>query len=282
VVESIGTVSFLRLLLPGLCATVALGACAPAVDDDEPASTTTTTTTATTTGSGGAAAGGGQGGGAIGGAGGGKAGAGSGGELPLDGFGAIDGDCGVLSPTELTSASSYLFENSIDFGALPFDYAALSPGGQEVYDDGNLGGSSLHSEIFSYEVLYRCELAQLLKTEGEIAYQDAGGAKTDLLVSVDDLSTGVSVTRAFKYPPSEPYTVSDALALLEDKLAGVLDSSANVEPTDGWSKQILHILAYADEHASSLAQAYPQVASAVRADTIVLVTVTHGDDEFVY
>ena len=268
-----------RLFLPALCAAAALCACSPAADDDEPASTTAVTTTS----SGGMAAGGagGQAGAAVAGFGG-AGGSGAGEELPLDGFGAIAGDCGVLSPVELTSPSPYIFENSIDFGSLPFDYTALSPGGQEVYDDGNLGGSSLHSEIFSYEVLYRCELALLLKTEGEIAYQDAGGAKTDLLVSVDELQTGVSVTRAYQYPPSEPYTVADALALLEDKLAGVLESSANVAPADGWPKQILHILAYADEHASSIAQAYLQVAPAIQADTIVLVTVTHGEDEFVY
>lgn len=262
-----------------------LGACAPPVDGEtEPAPSTTVGPSGGSGGQGAAGGGGVGGAGASGGvgAGGGIGGAGGEAALPLDGHGAIGGDCGVLTPTELTSAFPYAFQNSIDFGSLTFDYAELSPGGQEVYDDGNLGGSSLYSEVFSYEVLYRCELAQLLKTEGEIAYQDASGTKTDLLVAVDGLPTGVSVTRAYKYPPTEPYTPADALALLEDKLADILESSANVEPVDGWDKQILHILAYADEHAASIAQAHGQVAPAVQADTIVVVTVTHGSDEFLY
>lgn len=274
-------------LLLALSVAVVVGGCGPAAGESDGSTSTHGTGTA---GGGGQAAGGdGPGGAGLAGSAGsgvagsgGRGGAGGGAGVPLDGFGTIEGDCGVLSPVELSSASPYHFENSIDFGAAAFDYGALSPGGQEVYDDGNLGGSSLYSEVFSYEVLYRCELAALLKTEGEIAYQDSTGTKTDLLVSVDDLATGVSVTRAFKYPPSEPYTVSDAQALLEDKLADILASSANVEPADGWTKQILHVLAYADEHADSIEQAYLQVAPALRADTILLVTVTHGDDAFVY
>jgi hypothetical protein len=264
-------------LLHALVAAVGLCACTSADGDGGPSSPSTTA--ATGGGGSGAASGGAAGeGGAFGGGGAGGAATG----VPLAGHGQIAGDCGVLTPTELSSSSSYLYENSIDFASLTFDYAALSPGGQEVYDDGNLGGSSLYSEVFSYEVLYRCELAELLKTEGEIAYVDAAGTKTDLSVAVDELATGVSVTRAFKYPPTEPYSVTDALALLEDKLSDVLASTANVQPADGWSKQILHIMAYDDAHAASIAEAYAQVSPSVQADTIVLVTVTHGDDEFLY
>ncbi len=202
--------------------------------------------------------------------------------MPLPGFGDIAGACGVLEPTQLQDPNPSHIANSIDFGTLSYDYNLLSAGGQEVYDDGNLGGSSIYSEVFAYELLYRCELAGLLKTEGEVIYLDPQGKKTDLLVDIDGLKIGVSVTRAYKYPPTEPYTVSDAQALLQDKLADILLSSANVDPQDGWAKQILHVIAYADEHAASIAQALALIDSGTKADTIVLVTVTHGDDAFIY
>jgi len=226
---------------------------------------------------------GGDGGGAMGAGGaGGELGGGGAGGVPQGGFGIIDGLCGVLDAPELTGSASEVFENSLDFEMMPFDYDALSVGGQKVFDDGNLGGNSLHSEIFAYEMLYRCELATLLKTEGEVEYQDAMGKKTDLIVSIDAFTIGVSVTRAVSFPPDDPYPVSQAQALLEDKLADVQLSSANVKPVDAWSKQILLIMAYGDEHAMSLQAAYSQIDASTKADTLVLVTVTHGEDDFIY
>jgi len=202
-------------------------------------------------------------------------------EVPLDGFGQIGGDCGVLDE-ELSSGSPSFHRNSIDFGKLEYDYHLLSEGGQEVYDDGNLGGSSIYSEIVAYELLYRCELAALIKTEGEIAYQDEGGKKTDLLVEIGGLNLGVSVTRAYGYPPEDPYTVEQASELLDDKLGDVLSSSANVAKKDAWVKQILHVVAYAEEHADAVEQAYGKLDAATQADTILVVTTTEGNDEFVY
>ena len=203
-------------------------------------------------------------------------------DLPLDGFGEISGECGVLTSTELTGPEPWLFRNAIDFGQLEFDYDQLSEGGQEVYDDGNLGGSSLYSEIFSYELLYRCELAALLKTEGEIVYDDEGGKKTDLLVEIDAETIGVSVTRAYGWPPEDPYTVDDAEALLEDKLADIPLSTDNVADEDAWTKQVLHVIAYASGHADSIETAWAGLDADLLGDTIVLVTVTDGDDEDLY
>ncbi|MFH1468817.1 MAG: hypothetical protein ABIO70_30795 [Pseudomonadota bacterium] len=203
-------------------------------------------------------------------------------DLPLDGFGAITGDCGVLDEAVIEGAAPLMFLNDLDFGQLAFDYEQLSEGGQKVYDDGNLGGSSLYSEIFSYEVLYRCELAALLKTEGEILYEDAGGKKTDLLVELADLKIGVSVTRAYHYPPSEPYTVQMATDLLEQKLGDILLSSENVTDEDAWARQVLHVMAYEPEHADCLRTAWEVLPASLQADTVVMVTVTSGADEFVY
>jgi hypothetical protein len=209
-------------------------------------------------------------------------GGGTGGDaLPLEGFGELSGDCDVLD-TELTDAAPSIFVNTLDFGTLTFDYDALSAGGQAVYDAGNLGGSSLYSEIFAYEVLYRCEEAALLQTEGGIVYTDPGGKKTDLLVDLDGEPIGVSVTRAYAWPPEDPYTVEQATTLLEDKLADVLLSSANVGAEHAWTKQVLSVIAYTPDHASSIVTAWSAIDADTRADTIVLVTVTEGDDALLY
>ena len=67
-----------------------------------------------------------------------------------------------------------------------------------------------------------------------------------------------------------------------DKLADVLESSANVAPADAWQKQILSVIAWAPGHADAIAAAWADVDAAVRADTIVVVTVTDGDDAPLY
>jgi len=203
--------------------------------------------------------------------------------VPLDGFGAISGTCGVLDD-ELTSSQSTFLTNAIDFGLDPYDpadFALLSPGGQEIINDGNAGGNSLLSEVFAYEVLHRCELAQLLKTETEIVY-DTTGTITDFLVNINGMQVGVSVVRAVGWPREDPYTVTQAQAILQDKLSGVLASSANVSAGDRWVKQILHVIAYAPEHVASLQAAYDLLDAATKADTIVLVTISNGEDIFLY
>jgi hypothetical protein len=197
-------------------------------------------------------------------------------------FGQLSGDCGVLD-AELTAPEPSLFESAIAFERLftEADADLLSEGGQEILREGNAGGSSLLSEVFAFELLARCEGAPLLKTETEVEY-DAEGAITDLLVQIDDAKIGVSVTRAVGFPFEAPYTAEQARALLDEKLADIVESSANVSDEDRWRKQILAVLAFAPGHAESLATALAEVEPAVRADTIVWVLVTDGADEFIY
>jgi hypothetical protein len=235
-----------------------------------------------TGGSSGTATGGGGGTGGSGSTGSSGGTGGSGGGVPLDGFGAISGACGIIDAMEIQSDSPFVFRDTIDFGMDVYDYAKLSPGGKVIYDNGNLGGSSLESEIISYEVLYRCELAELLKTEAEIIYQSSMGKKTDLLVTIDAFKVGVSVTRAYGFPPDAPYTEQQAHDLLLKKLSDIQLSSANVDPVDGWEKQILHVIAYTQAHADTMELAYASLDASVRADTILLLTVSEGSDEFIY
>lgn len=211
--------------------------------------------------------------------------AGGGVTVPLEGFGVITGDCGVLEPANLESPDPALFTNHLDFGTDPYDDADLSKltlGGQEVITDGNAGGSSLVSEAFAFEVLARCELASLIATEMEITYTDPHGKITDLLVDIDGLKIGVSVTRAIAYPFDDPYPLATAQSLLEKKLQGILDSTANVAPVDAWEKQILEVLAYSADNAAVLEQAWDGMPADLKADTILYVTVTDGDDAPLY
>jgi len=183
---------------------------------------------------------------------------------------------------QIESPDPMVVRDSIDFAMDVYDRSKLSPGGQYIFDQGNLGGSSLESEIMSYEVLYRCELAKLLKTEAEIIYSDPMGKKTDLLVDIDMFRVGVSVTRAYVFPPGTPYTQQMAYDLLNKKLGDILLSTANVSAADAWPKQILHVLAYTSAHADTMEAAYATIDPMIRANTILWLTVTEGSDEFIY
>ena len=50
---------------------------------------------------------------------------------------------------------------------------------------------------------------------------------------------------------------------------------------DTWQKQILHIIAYGDEHAERLATAFDAIDTDLKSNTIVWVTVSHGNDDFI-
>jgi hypothetical protein len=201
------------------------------------------------------------------------------------GFGTIIGPCDRLSAEDLTAAAPELLTLHLDFAADRYDDPAerplLTDGAVEMILDGNAGGSSVMSEVFAYEVLERCELAQLIKTETEILYS-VEGKKTDILVAIDGHKIGVSVTRAVTFPFGNPYTVDAATALIERKLDDILLSSAAVAPEDAWDKQILAVLAYDQQHADVAAEVWASLDAQTRADTIVLIITSDGDDTFIY
>lgn len=202
---------------------------------------------------------------------------------PRAGFGAISGACDQLD-TELTDPAPSFFVNHIDFGADPYDdedLSLLTPGGQTIMTTPNAGGSSVPSEAFAFELLARCEGAALLKTETQVVY-DVTGKMTDILVRIDGLKIGVSVVRAVGFPKDAPYTVAQAETILDKKLSDILVSSANVAEEDAWVKQVLHVIAYDAPHVDALRTAWEGLPAATRADTVVIVTVSDGDDAFLY
>jgi len=191
------------------------------------------------------------------------------------------GRCGVFDEATLSGPAPAVFDNVLDLGDVGFDEDLLTPGGRQIFEDDNLGGSSKFSEIVAYEVLARCEGASLLQTEADIVYDDEG-PRTDLLVEFEGTWIGVSVTRAQGFPLEAPYTVEQAQVLLEDKLADIPLSTAAVAKEHAWDKQILHVVAYAPMHAQSLHAAYAALGPELTLDTVVVITVTQGEDAFIY
>lgn len=197
------------------------------------------------------------------------------------GYGALT-MCPVIQSMDILSPDPNIVQDTLDFTGYPmFDVSLLSPGGQVMYAGGNLGGSSLYSEVFAYEVLFRCDGADFLKGEGDIVYA-IEGKKTDLLVGLDGQKVGVSVVRAESFPKGAAYPVSQAYTVLFGKLDDILHSTMNVDPVDAWPKQILAVMAQTPEHAAAIQEAYTMIDAATKSDTIVLITVTEGDDDFLY
>lgn len=201
------------------------------------------------------------------------------------GFGDLSGMCGVLTDTELLDGSPHLVQDAFTFARAyvdPDDRPLLTPGGVHLIETPNAGGSSEMSELFAFEQLARCEGATLVKTETEITYTNTGGKKTDILVEIDGHTIGVSVTRAFAFPIGTPYSEQQATTLLTRKLDDIQLSSANVTAADAWEKQILAYQAIDDQAAQTVLAVWNGLGASTKADTILLVTVTNGDDLFIY
>ena len=196
----------------------------------------------------------------------------------------MTGMCGVLNDPELTGASPLIVRDAMTFSRRyndPADRGLLTAGGRNIVETPNAGGSSIYSEVFAFEQLAACEMAGLLKTETQIVY-DTAGKITDILVTIDGKKIGVSVVRAVQFPFGSPYTMANATSTIMKKLDDIQLSSMNVSAQDKWVKQVLAVVAYDDQHADTVEQAWLGLSASVKADTIVVVTATHGDDTFIY
>lgn len=199
-------------------------------------------------------------------------------------LGTLSATCPALT-AELHAATPSLIVDDLDFvSGEQYVRAELSAGGQRIFDTPNAGGSSTESEVMSFEVLHHCDRAVIYKTETEILYappDDAGASSiTDLEVTIAGEKYGVSVTRVFRPTPTGP-TDLETLDLLTRKLDGVVRSSQRVLAADRWRKQILHVFTPNAAGVAQIMRVLPQIPSATRADTIVLVTRTSGGG-FIY
>jgi len=201
------------------------------------------------------------------------------------GFGLVTGTCGLVA-AEVASPDPSYFVRHLDFMDDGFDDPEerdlLTADAVEILEEGTVGGSSEISEAFAMEVLARCEGASLLLSEGEVDYEPPSSAKTDMVVSIGGARVGVSVVRAFRFPLGSEYRLGDDTAAVERKFGDILESSANVVEEHAWVKQILAVLAYADQAEEVVAMVHAMLEDEERADTIVYVIVTDGDDAIVY
>lgn len=155
----------------------------------------------------------------------------------------------------------------------------LSTDAVKIRDVPNAGGSSVVSEVLSFELLQKCFKAKLLKTEMEVSYFPEGGSITDYVCEIFGTKVGVSVTRAMKYWGGN-YTIDDAYHLLNKKLKGVNQSSQNT--LEDWNKQVLHVWSASHDVTNTLVQAYSSLSEEVRSNTVVFVTTTTEASDFIY
>ena len=202
--------------------------------------------------------------------------------------GVIEGACGVLDEELTDTSMPFYVENAMTFDE-PWSSAdadRVSEGAREILMDGTAGGSSGYSEAFAFEVLHRCEGAELIKSETEIEYDVEGSPKTDILVRIDDLPIGVSVTRAVTVVAActraDTYPMDRATTLLTEKLEGIAASSANVSEADSWVKQILFVWADTEAHAETVRSVWEGLDTTLRADVVLFVSVSEGMDAFIY
>ncbi len=199
------------------------------------------------------------------------------------GFGLISGETGYVFVESAMSIPTY-HVNQIDFGSTAYSDSQLSQLTQRAEQVLGyvLGSSSEYSVAFSYEILNRVESAVLLKKGTEISYIDPGAKRTDFLLGVGGVKFGVKVTRAATYPPGTPYTELQALNFLTAKLQDIQLSNANVSEADRWVKQILHVFAVDQQHVDTLQAANMQIDLATRGNTVVYITLTNGEETFMY
>ena len=175
---------------------------------------------------------------------------------------------------QLSMASTHaaIMETAFDpFKA--FGEMHLSASGQKMKCLPNAGGSSVASEVLSYEMLRNCFGAELDRTEMELTYFPEGGSMVDYTCRLYQRTVGVSVTRAMKY--GGDYQASDAERLLVKKLEGAVQATRN--SLVHWNKRLLHVWATSERVAALVQHAFLDlIPSQLRANTMVLVTVATG------
>ena len=195
-------------------------------------------------------------------------------------WGAITGDCGSVSAAVSDTSSSILTTTFTFDDPEKFDAASLEGRAKKRYDEPNAGGSSKCTEVMSMQLLMECEGATVNKLETEIMY-DVQGKIADYIVDIGDVKTGVSVTRAYKGPVVDVYTLEDATSLLEKKLAGIEEARQNASEADTWDKSLVHIWTLHPEWAETVTEAWDALESELKASTVVLITVEAGSEYIV-
>jgi len=135
----------------------------------------------------------------------------------------------------------------------------------------NAGGSSVWSEVFSFEVLNALFKAKLNKTEMEIEYFPMGGKITDFSIILCGKTFGVSVTRAMVF--KNEFDEEKAAYLLNKKLKGIIDSTKFVTKNCEWKKQILHIWAQNEKMAIIVKKMFNSCDSSLKQNSLLIISI---------
>jgi len=173
----------------------------------------------------------------------------------------------LMSPLRGGVFQSSLYVNT------QFDKIVLSVGASRVRDTPNAGGTSVASEVMSFEAMRLLTGAQLSRTEMELEYYPRGKITDYSVVMPNGVRMGVSVTRALKYRGT--FTRTDARVLLEKKLFGITESTRTVVG-ETWPKQVLHVLVHEAYVADVLAAELENLSADLRSNTTVLITLVHN------
>lgn len=148
---------------------------------------------------------------------------------------------------------------------------------RRIINTPNAGGSSLESEVLSFEVLKKFFGAKLLMTEMEVPYFPMGGSINDYVVYLFGSIIGVSVTRAMKYENEDLFSMDDANHLLTKKLNGICQSSEN--SLVNWDKQILHVWVMNERNSDILLRAWKDLDKDLKTNTVLLITIAKKSKE---
>eukprot|EP00771_Trimastix_marina_P003897 gnl/Trimastix_PCT/608.p1 GENE.gnl/Trimastix_PCT/608~~gnl/Trimastix_PCT/608.p1 ORF type:complete len:440 (-),score=67.24 gnl/Trimastix_PCT/608:186-1505(-) len=180
-------------------------------------------------------------------------------------------------PTILESQDHAFLVNHYQ-ALIPFHQFTFSSGAFRILHEPNAGGNSVNSEALSFEVLHRMYGAKLLKTEMEIIYYHPWWKKTDYLLTIDGRPLAISVTRAMKYPHPSMFTYQDAIDLLAKKLNGINISTAGMDASNPWERQVLHIWVQSERIAEMLQEVYHHLNPKLLSNTIIIATVAPNDN----
>ena len=120
----------------------------------------------------------------------------------------------------------------------------------------------------------------MLKGETEMNY-DVEGKIADYLADMGGVRVGVSVTRAYKGPTIDVYTLDDATDLLQKKLSGIAEARANVSQADTWERSLVHVWTLHPEWALIVEEAWEGLAPEIKGERLVMVTVESGSEYIV-
>lgn len=145
-----------------------------------------------------------------------------------------------------------------------------------IISNGNAGGSSLMSEVLSYEIFNRINNAILFKSEKELEYIFPEGPLADYTMYINSNKLYcISVSRAFCYYNN--FNNDKCYNLLFKKFTKIKYIEKNIKNNNIY-KNILHIFTVSDESFNIIKNVYLEIPLNIKKNVIFIVTITNIKD----